>query len=190
MSHKFDPKKMLKLDSPERKKILPAEAVIQAVGIKEGSIVADIGSGIGYFTIPLAQVVGDKGKVYAIDIVQEMLDEAARRCNEKSLSNVEFCLSGENNLPLEDNAVDIAFLANVFHETEDKEKFMQEIHRIIKADGLINIVEWQKEVMEIGPPIDHRISVNEIKTLMQKFQITFIRDVAVGKGHCLIIGRK
>ena len=75
MTHKFDAKNRHKLDNPKRREMLPPEKTLIRLGLKQGDIVADIGCGIGYFTIPAANIVGDSGKVFAMDISPEMLEE-------------------------------------------------------------------------------------------------------------------
>ena len=73
MAHKFDIKNMKKLDSPQRRKLMPPKITLLELGLKKGNIVADIGCGIGYFTIPAAEIVSPN-PVFALDSSQEMLD--------------------------------------------------------------------------------------------------------------------
>ena len=79
MSHKFSAKDKSKLDNPERRKILPPPITLEKLYLQKGDIVADVGCGIGYFNIPAAVIVGEMGKVYAIDISEEMLREVQER---------------------------------------------------------------------------------------------------------------
>lgn len=73
MKKTFDVKNMHKLDNPKRRELLPPDQTLRKLGIKEGEIIADIGCGIGYFTLPASKMVGEKGKIYAMDISAEML---------------------------------------------------------------------------------------------------------------------
>ena len=75
MSHKFDAKNKHKLDNETRRKMLPPEQTLLSLGLKEGDIMADIGCGIGYFAVPASKIVGKSGKVFAMDILPEMLEE-------------------------------------------------------------------------------------------------------------------
>jgi len=72
MHHKFDVKSFAKLDNPERRKSLPADAILHKFDLEDGDVVADVGCGIGYFTFPASSVVGLTGKVLAMDISDEM----------------------------------------------------------------------------------------------------------------------
>lgn len=190
MNNKFNPQNLAKLDSPERRKLLPPEEVCQNAGIKEGDIIADIGTGTGYFLIPLSRIIGETGKAYGIDIVDEMLDAAEKNAQKAGLENIEFLKSGESTLPLPDASVDVAFLANVIHEANDINSFTRELVRIIKPGGALVIVEWKKEPMEMGPSVNHRVSVEELKEITAQAGINYQLDVSVGKGHYLFKGIK
>lgn len=190
MSHKFDPQNLAKLDSPERRKMLPPEEVIDRAGFKAGDIVADIGSGIGYFAIPIARAVGNSGRVYGLDISDEMIAEAKSRAEQAGIKNIEFRKSGENQLPLLDSSVDVVFLANVIHEANEIELFTRELYRVIKPGGALIVVEWRKEPTPMGPPMEHRISVDEVKNLITGTGITYVSDHAVGMAHYLLKGKK
>lgn len=74
MVHKFDVKNRSKLDNAERRSILPSEKTIASFNLSEGDIMADIGCGIGYFTIPTSKIVGESGRIFAMDISPEMLE--------------------------------------------------------------------------------------------------------------------
>lgn len=81
--HKFNPENKGKLDNPERRKLLPPEEVLLELGLKKGQNMADIGCGIGYFTIPAGEIVGREAKVYGVDILEEMLRELDQRLEKK-----------------------------------------------------------------------------------------------------------
>ena len=103
MTHKFDAKNKHKLDNEQRRKILPPEQTLINLNLQEGDIMADIGCGIGYFTIPASKIVGDNGKIFAMDISSEMLQDVVVKVKENNISNVEITLTEENDLKLEDD---------------------------------------------------------------------------------------
>ncbi len=88
MAHKFKVINKSKLDSPKRREVLPAKEILKTVGIKEADVVADIGCGIGFFTFPLSEAVGEEGIVYALDIEKEMLDDVEAGMLERNIKNV------------------------------------------------------------------------------------------------------
>mgnify|MGYP000912736447 CR=1 FL=1 len=86
MAHKINVKHMYRLDSPERRKMLPPEETLFNAGLTKNDIFIDIGCGIGYFSIPASKIVGPKGKVFALDTSKEMLEELNRRINEDKIT--------------------------------------------------------------------------------------------------------
>lgn len=75
MTHKFYVKNKYKLDNAKGRELLPPEQTLIRLGLHEGDTMADIGCGIGYFTIPASKIVGDSGKIFAMDLLPEMLEE-------------------------------------------------------------------------------------------------------------------
>lgn len=167
MSHKFDSRSSAKLDNEERRKRLPAETILQKFGVSKGNIIADIGCGIGYFTLPASMLVGPEGKVFAMDISNEMLKQTQEKANLAETGNIETMLISENNFLLREKSVDVALVFFVLHEAQSPEHFIAEIHRIIKPGGKLAILDWEKRGMPQGPPIAHRISSHDAAALMQ-----------------------
>ena len=178
--HKFDPKSIGKLDSPERRRELPPQETLERFGLRNigGATFLDIGCGIGYFTIPAAQILTG-GSVIGIDVCDEMLEHAWERSDE--LTNIDFRKSEEYSFPLEDTSVDFALMSNVLHEVEDKVKYLLEVKRVLKAEGELYIVEWDKREMEQGPPVEHRLSKDEVKSLCEKAGFNGFIEVEVSK---------
>lgn len=178
-THKFHVKNKSKLDSESRRKVLPPEKTLLSFGLHEGDIMADVGCGIGYFAIPAAGLVGNSGKVFAMDISPEMLKEVQIRIEENGISNIETVLTEENDLKIESHKISIAFISFVLHEAEDKEKFLKEIKRIICPKGKIAILEWKKIHSEFGPPLQHRLDEVVSVELLHKVGFTNISSVDV-----------
>ena len=123
MTHKFDAKNKHKLDNEKRRELLPPEETLIKLGLHKGDIIADIGCGIGYFTIPASKIVGESGKVFAMDILPEMLQDVGEKIKDNNISNIEIILTEENDLKLEDNKITIAFISTVLHEADEKKTF-------------------------------------------------------------------
>ena len=107
------------------------------LGLKSSDVFADIGCGIGYFTIPAAEIVGSQ-TVYALDTVSEMLAEVKQRAADAGLTNIVITQTGEYDLKLTDGLVSFALMVNVIHEIDDKLLFLSEIHRILKPGGTLS----------------------------------------------------
>jgi putative heme-binding domain-containing protein len=148
---------------PERDKEERPDELIQALQIQPGATVADIGSGTGYFTWRLAERVGARGKVYAVDVQQSMLDLTRAAVNEHKLTNVEYVLATEQSIRLPERSLDLAFVAYAYHEFADPDATMSTIRRALKPNGRVLILEYAKE-SKIAPasPL-HRMSFEEIR---------------------------
>ena len=158
MGKKFSPERWERLLGSERRVLLDPDAFLERLDVRSGATVADLGAGPGFFTVPLAQRVGPRGKVYAVDVSPEMV----RRLQDRSLPpQVEVKLSGENRLPIPDASVDLALLAFVLHELEDPRAFLDEVSRILKPGGELVVLEWVPQEEELGPPLADRVSADE-----------------------------
>ncbi|MGB8453500.1 MAG: class I SAM-dependent methyltransferase [Anaerocolumna sp.] len=168
MAHKFNVNNKSKLDNPRRREMLPVDKVLSEVGLKPADNFADIGCGIGYFSIPAAMIIGQTGMVFALDVESEMIKELDNKIEESSLSNIQTIITGEYDFKLEENSVSYAFMCTVLHEIDDKARFLNEAQRILIDGGKIAIVEWIKSESDWGPPVGHRLESNEVKQLLQK----------------------
>jgi ubiquinone/menaquinone biosynthesis C-methylase UbiE len=111
---------------------------LQKIGLKNGQVVLDYGCGIGGYSIPAAKLVGEQGRVYALDIHPYSAQKVQKRAKEESLSNIETITSArETGLP--DQSIDIVLLFDVLHIVKDKNGILREISRVIKPSGLLII---------------------------------------------------
>ena len=157
--HKFNIKNMEKLDNPKRRLSMPPEETLRKFNISDKGILLDIGCGIGYFTIPAANIL-KQGKVIGLDIMSEIIDIARDKAT--NISNIEFKKSEEYSFPIDDTSIDYVFISNVIHEVEDKAKYFSEIKRVLKIQGYLCIIDWEKKETEMGPSINERISKGDM----------------------------
>lgn len=177
---------MEKLDNPVRRKVLPPYEIIKGLNIERGKIVADIGCGIGYFTIPFAKHLGEQGKVYAVDINPLMLAETNKRAEEEKLTNVEIVQSSENSFKLNDSSVDFIFTSTVFHEVDSPKDFLDECKRILRKDGTIAILDWNKIEEELGPPMHKRIDIDTVKKYAIESNLNIREIDYIGKSFYIV----
>ena len=190
MTHKFDAKNKHKLDNEKRRELLPPEETLIKLGLHEGDVMADIGCGIGYFTVPASKIVGDNGNVFAMDILPEMLQDVGKKIKDNNISNIEILLTEENDLKLEDNKITFAFISTVLHEANEKEKFINEIKRILSPKGRIAIIEWQKINSEFGPPIEHRLDKVDLIKILNSLEFSNISTIDIGENFYGLIAQK
>ena len=181
MTHKFDKNNRHKLDNEKRHKVMPPFRTLEMLGFVGGVDMADIGCGIGYFSIPAAEIAGDSSKIYALDVSVEMLDEVEKRALEAGLSNIRNIKVDEYDLKLGAQSVGFAILSNVLHEIEDKKRYVSEISRIIQNGGKLAIIEWEKIDGESGPPIEHRISYEEVSELLLENEFQNFIKFSIGQ---------
>ncbi len=119
---------------------LPRMNILQEAGIEAGFHVLDYGCGPGTYIIPLAELVGESGKIYALDIHPLAIEMVQRIASRKQLTNVEtICSDCKTGLP--DNAVDVALLYDILHDLGDPNGVLQELHRVLKPDGILSFTD-------------------------------------------------
>lgn len=187
MDKKFDVSKAALLDRPERKILLPIDPILEFAAVKAGMHVADVGCGTGYFTIPLAKLVKPNGRVLAIDISREMLERLKSKI--KGIPTVEPVFSEEEKIPLPAESVDLVFTGTVFHEFEG-DPTLKEIWRILKQEGTFVVVDWQKIASELGPPLEHRKSEEEVRRLVEPIGFSLEKSRKFGLFYELVFVKK
>jgi len=190
MEHKFKVINKSKLDSPKRREALPVQAILNVIGVERSQVVADIGCGIGYFTFPLSEAVGNDGLVYALDIEPEMLEDIKSKTMEHNIKNIIPVVTQEYKLTLEDNSVGVAFLCTVMHEVKMREKFLKETNRILLPEGKIIIIEWIKKDSDYGPSADHRLDKNMIKRNLLRTGFNDIEIMDFNEYFYIVIAKK
>ncbi|KON30250.1 hypothetical protein AC477_05105 [miscellaneous Crenarchaeota group-1 archaeon SG8-32-1] len=186
VTHVFDPKNIAVLESEDRKTWHNVDEILELIELKQNYIVADLGCGSGYFTIPFSYKVK---KIYGIDLQKEMLDFLAKKIQHCNLNNIELLLSKEDKIPLEDQSVDLLITVNTLHEFRTKEKVIGEIQRVIKSGGKAIVIDFMKKNMDFGPPLEIRISKNQAKQLFEERGFKFIKSHEL-LYHYLIIFQK
>lgn len=179
MGHKFDMNKLKKLDDPERLKVFDASTKLKEFGLRPGMVVLDVGTGAGFYIPYLSEAVGEKGKVYAIDIAEEAVRYAADKVRDLGLKNVEVLKSEENSVPLPDNSVDFVFMAFVFHELDDPVSFLKELCRVAKPNAYLALIDWKKEERDKGPPPEEVYSEWEVGLLLEEAGLRVGRVIEV-----------
>ena len=120
------------------------DRVIQSLQIHPGERVADLGSGGGYFTFSLAKAVGPDGKVYAVDIDEEMNDLVAQEAKKEGVGNVEVILAKPDDPLLPSPEVDLIFTSNTYHHIDNRVNYLTNLRKYLRPNGRIAIVEFER----------------------------------------------
>lgn len=166
--HKFLPENWQRLESEERKKLLPADDILRRFGLAEGMTFLDIGAGTGYFSRAAATIVGSNGKVLAADMAPQMIELLK---GSALPSHAEVIQSEEYSLPVGDSVADLSWIAFVTHENPDVPRFIKEAMRATRSGGKIVIVEWKKQAEEHGPPVEERLDQKQLRRTLSDFKL-------------------
>ena len=165
------------LDRPERENEERPATVIDALELREGEVVADLGAGSGYFTFRIAPKVGKTGRVLAVEIQDEMLAAIRTRAAALKLSNVEEVKDTETDPRLPANSVDLVLVVDVYHELAYPFEVMTKIREALKPGGRVVFVEYRKEDARVPIKEVHKMSLDQLDKEMNVVGLTRTRTV-------------
>ncbi len=159
----FPPTDLGLLEGPDRDAWQRPGEIMDALGIYDGSVVADLGAGGGWFTIRLARRVGPNGIVYAEDVQREMIEAMQRRVEREGLSKrVRFQLGTSSDPKLPPNVLDAALIVDAYHEMAQPVALLRNLARSLKPNGRIGIVNFTKEGHGPGPRMEERVDPERV----------------------------
>jgi ubiquinone/menaquinone biosynthesis C-methylase UbiE len=184
---RFDPQKRHGLLSEERQARWNPPQFLQQLAIRPGHAALDLGCGPGFWTLPLAELVGPSGKVWALDVSQEMLDTLAEQ---KPPAQVVPVLGELPAIGLDAAVTDFIWAAFVYHEVEGNELAV-EMERVMRPGGRVAILEWRPDgANQSGPPSDHRVWPDRVELALRQAGFTQVETAWQDANAYLITGRK
>ena len=138
--------------------------IVDAARIKPGMEVADIGTGTGLFVPLLSRAVGPRGTVYAVDIAQDFVEHVEKKAEGAGLKNVKTVLCTERSVELPANSIDMAFICDVYHHFEYPQSTLASIHRALRANGEIFMIEFKRE-----PGVTSEWSISHVRAGQEEF---------------------
>lgn len=164
-----DPKAyMAALDDPKRDVYQKPHEVITALGLKEGEVIADIGAGSGYFALRFANHVGDRGRVYAVDVSPDMVRVVNRRTRDAGLRNLVSVLAEPDDPLLADASIDRFFVCDVWHHIESQPKYLGLMKKMLKPGGQVVMIDFHKRELPVGPPVGMKIAREDLVKQMEQ----------------------
>jgi ubiquinone/menaquinone biosynthesis C-methylase UbiE len=154
----FPPSDLGLLEAPDRDLWQRPDQIMDAMGIADASVVADIGAGSGWFTIRLARRVGPRGLVYAEDVQRVMIDAISRRAGREGLANVKPVLGRNNDPSLPVGSIDAALMVDAYHEIENRVAVLSNLARALKPQGRIGVIDFKLDGTGPGPSPEERVS--------------------------------
>jgi ubiquinone/menaquinone biosynthesis C-methylase UbiE len=189
MAHTYETARFKRLMSVERRKRLPPVPFLREIGLRPGQTFVDIGSGPGFFALPAAKMVGPSGRVFGLDVSPFMLDQLRRNAARKKAANVRIRRIPEAGVNFPTGA-DFYFLANVFHEIEDKPVYLRSLRAVMTARSRLVIVDFLKKKTWGGPPLRERIPLRTVRSLLTGTEFIVERAFRPNEDEYGIIARR
>lgn len=171
---------------PVSQNFLNPEQIVKYLKLEAGDHVADFGAGHGFFTIPMARIVGGDGKIYAIDIQRSTLDIIRTKAKIEHLLNIEPVWGNLEQIggsKLKDGFLDLVTIANVLFQAEDKLMLLREAYRILRHNGRLAVIEWDTSESALGPPLELRLPKDQTKSIVLQSGFSFDREIPAGAHH-------
>ncbi len=151
------------LDRPERESEERPTRAVDALRLKSGMVIADVGAGSGYYTVRLARAVGRTGKVYATDLQPGMLDLIRAKMAREKLDNVTMVRGTPTDPNLPDATFDMILMVDVYHELSGPQAFVARLKRALKPDGRLVLIEFRGEDSNVPIQAVHKMTVAQIR---------------------------
>jgi predicted methyltransferase len=186
----FPPEDLGILESPDRDEWQEPERIMDALRIADGSRVADLGAGGGWFTIRLARRVGPNGRVYAEDVQRVMIDAIKLRVANQRLTNVETILGAVDDPRLPDN-LDAVLVVDAYPAFSNPVAVLRHIARALAPHGRLGIVDFKLDgVGGPGPPLDERLDPAVVRRDAEQAGLRLLReDTFLRYQYLLVFGR-
>lgn len=128
---------------PERRGAFPAEHTLAELAPRPDSVIADVGCGPGYYTIPAARLLGPTGRVYAIDLEPRMTERVQQRAALEGLGHIVKTIRGDRErIPLEDETADLTIAALLLHDLTERLAMVRDLARVTRNGGRVVAIEW------------------------------------------------
>lgn len=165
------------LENPKRDAYQKPREVMQALDIKAGEVIADIGAGSGYFTLRLAHHVGPTGRVYAVDVSPDMIRHLHTRVRDAGVVNVSPILAPPND-PLLPQPVDRFMIVDVWHHIDDQTGYLALMKKNLKPGGQVVMIDFHKRDLPVGPPAGMKIAREDLVKQMEANGFRLVKEHA------------
>jgi ubiquinone/menaquinone biosynthesis C-methylase UbiE len=151
------------LERSEREKEEAPEKALDAIGIRPGMAIADVGCGTGYFTRRMAKRTGASGKVYGVDIQPRMIAALRANLEKAGIANVEPVLGEPDDPKLPAGALDLILMVDVYHEFANPQAMLRKMREALRPTGRMVLLEYRKEDPKVPIRLEHKMTVEEAK---------------------------
>lgn len=172
-----------------RRKWRKPETTLKAVGLRLGMVFMDVGCGDGFFTIPAAQLVGEKGVVYAVDADAAAIEKLKDKAAEKGLANITAKVGAAEETVFCTECADIVFYSRVLHDFRDPTKVLRNAKRMLKPTGTLVNLDWKKKPTLFGPPLRIRFSEEQAANLIKAAGFTIASVKSAGRNFYVVTAK-
>jgi ubiquinone/menaquinone biosynthesis C-methylase UbiE len=175
----------------ERREWQDPDKIIAQIRIKKDMTVADLACGPGFFTVPLARVVGREGRVYAVDKSKVMLSYLRSNLKRSAIypESVTIFESDVSKTKIPSASCDIVIFANILHDLDNPKLFLKEVMRISKPNTQIVDIDWKNIDNGFGPPMDIRMSEARSRSQMDDADLIYLENIDPGPYHYGLVYR-
>ena len=159
---------------------------LEQFGLAKGARVADLGSGAGHYALAAARIVGGDGRVFAVDVLKDLLQKIKNEAVRSHLINVETLWGDVERLGgtrLPDASVDAALVCNTLFQLEEKKDFPSEVKRILKPGGRVLVVDWRESFGGMGPQPEHVVAAQAARSLFENAGFSLEKEISAGAHH-------
>ncbi|MBM3946733.1 MAG: class I SAM-dependent methyltransferase, partial [SAR202 cluster bacterium] len=179
------------LDRPEREAEVAPSRLVELLRLKNGDVVADIGAGSGYLTLPMAERVAPGGRVYAVDIQPEMLTLLRRKAEARQLRNVVPVLGTIQDPKLPPDSTDLILMVDVYHEFSHPYEMTRAMLRGLRRGGRLVFVEYRLEDPTVPIKLVHKMSEAQVKKEMAIHTLDWVETISsLPRQHVIVFKKR
>lgn len=172
---------------------LDPKKILLDMDLTEGMYIADFGAGSGYMSFQAAEMVGPRGRVYALDVQKPVIEHINQEIKARHLANIKVIwtdleMVGRNPIPA--SSIDLVLLVNTIFQSTKKNEMLKEVVRQLKPTGRLLVVDWKKTSAPFGPRVDERVDLEKFKELAYNLGLNKIQEFDAGPYHFGLVFRK
>ena len=175
------------LERGTREKEEEPERVLDALNLRPGNVVADLGAGTGYFSLRIARRVAPGGRVLATEIQKEMLERLRANAAREKVENVELVLATEDDARLPENTIDLVLMVDVYHELAHPKVTLQQVRRALHDGGRMVLVEYRGEDPSVPIKPEHKMTLADVRGEIEPNGFRFLESLEFLKTQRVIL---
>jgi ubiquinone/menaquinone biosynthesis C-methylase UbiE len=162
-------------DDPARDAWQKPEELLRSLGVSSGQTIADLGAGTGYLSVRVAKVVGESGRVLAIDVEPKLVAHMKERAARERLPQMQATLTKADDPGLPEGAVDLVLVVDTWHHIDERVRYLAKVARGLKPGGRVAVVDFKKGDLPVGPPDPHKLAPEQVEDEFRRGGFTRVR---------------